>query len=494
MSKVEVDQVTQQSGTTLTVGGGACKTAVVDATTVTLGRCGGTVALASGATQSGFGRTGTVDWATTPKTSTFTGVSGKGYFINSGSALTCNLPAGTAGDIISFSDYARNFATYNFTISPDGSEKIGGQANDATLNVNGQAATFVYVDSTKGWVNVQNAEDTEVGELPYICASVSGSGNTQITDGDYKIAVFTGPGTFCVSGVSGTTPARNNVDWMVVAGGGAGGESWRAGAGGAGGFRESPGAATGCYTTSPLAGGCAVTVTAQGYPITVGAGGTGGQTPACQSTNGDNSSALGITSTGGGSGGSYNPTSTPQNIGDSGGSGGGGGGCASGPRAGGNGNTPPTSPAQGFDGGDGGPGPGGSSAGGGGGGATAGGTTGSSPAPGPGGGLGGNGAGTSITPSPSYGTPGPSGSLRYYAGGGGGGHYCSPQPPTNGSAGGYGGGGPGGIFISGCNYTGGTAGTVNTGGGGGGKAGTAAVNTGGNGGSGVVMIRYKFQN
>ncbi len=54
MSKVEVDQITQQSGTTLTVGGGACKTAVVDATTVTLGRCGGTVSLASGATQSGF--------------------------------------------------------------------------------------------------------------------------------------------------------------------------------------------------------------------------------------------------------------------------------------------------------------------------------------------------------------------------------------------------------------------------------------------------------
>ena len=72
MSKVEVDQVTQQSGTTLTVGGGACKTAVVDATTVTLGRCGGTVSLASGATQSGFGRTGTVDWDTTIHTSTVT--------------------------------------------------------------------------------------------------------------------------------------------------------------------------------------------------------------------------------------------------------------------------------------------------------------------------------------------------------------------------------------------------------------------------------------
>ena len=54
MSKIEVDAITEQSGTTLTTGGGAGKTVVVDATTVTLGRCGGTVALASGATQSGF--------------------------------------------------------------------------------------------------------------------------------------------------------------------------------------------------------------------------------------------------------------------------------------------------------------------------------------------------------------------------------------------------------------------------------------------------------
>ena len=79
MSTVEVNKIQQQCGTTLTVGGGACKTAVVDATTVTLGRCGGTVSLASGATQSGFGRTGTVDWITTPKVtgdSPITGVTG----------------------------------------------------------------------------------------------------------------------------------------------------------------------------------------------------------------------------------------------------------------------------------------------------------------------------------------------------------------------------------------------------------------------------------
>jgi hypothetical protein len=73
MSTIKVNKLEQRSGTTVTVGGGACKTAVIDATTVTLGRCGASVALASGASQTGFGRTGTVDWQTgSIKTSTFT--------------------------------------------------------------------------------------------------------------------------------------------------------------------------------------------------------------------------------------------------------------------------------------------------------------------------------------------------------------------------------------------------------------------------------------
>ena len=113
-------------------------------TNITIGASGDTIALASGATQTGFGREGSVNWQTgSLKTSTFTAVSGEGYFINSGSAITANLPAGSAGAIVAFSDYARNFATYNLTISPNGSEKIGGIADDTKLNVNGQAATFV---------------------------------------------------------------------------------------------------------------------------------------------------------------------------------------------------------------------------------------------------------------------------------------------------------------------------------------------------------------
>ena len=128
MSKIEVDQITQQSGSTITVGGGACKTAVVDATTVTLGRCGGTVALASGASQTGFGRTGTVNWQTSSiKTSTFTATNGEGYFCNTaGGGFEVDLPAGVAGYIVSIQDYNNTFDTGNLTIDPNGSEKING--------------------------------------------------------------------------------------------------------------------------------------------------------------------------------------------------------------------------------------------------------------------------------------------------------------------------------------------------------------------------------
>ena len=121
MSKIEVNTVEPQCGTTLTLGGS-----------------GDTVALGSGASQTGFGRTGTVDWITTPKVtgdSPVTGVSGKGYFLNTtAGTITLNLPAGSAGDIISMADYAATWQTYNVTVSPNGTDKIGSLNQDAFLN------------------------------------------------------------------------------------------------------------------------------------------------------------------------------------------------------------------------------------------------------------------------------------------------------------------------------------------------------------------------
>ena len=201
MSKVEVNEIDKQSGSTLTLGGS-----------------GTAVTLACGATQSGFGRTGTVDWDTTPKTSTFTAVSGDGFFANTTSGgFTCNLPAGAAGAIVSLADYAGTWQTGNLTVSPNGSDKIGGVNADVILNTEGQSVTFVFVDSTQGWINVQDSTSNERGN-----AFITATGGTISTCGDFKIHTFTGPGTFCVS-AAGATASENTVSYVVVAGGGGGG-------------------------------------------------------------------------------------------------------------------------------------------------------------------------------------------------------------------------------------------------------------------------------
>ena len=69
-------------------------------------------------------------------------------------------------------------------------------------------------------------------------AFVTATGGTESTTGDYKIHIFTGPGTFCVS-CAGNAGGSSTVDYMVIAGGGGGGANRGAG-GGAGGYRESP--------------------------------------------------------------------------------------------------------------------------------------------------------------------------------------------------------------------------------------------------------------
>ena len=204
--------------------------------TITIGASGDTIALASGASQTGFGRTGTVDWQTASiKTATFTAANGEGYFANtSAGAFTMNLPAGSAGNIVSVVDYTNTFQTNNLTISPNGSQKIGGVNANFIASTEGQSLTFVYVDDTEGWKNVQDSTSNAVGD-PFLRAT----GGTETTSGNYKIHTFTGPGTFTVSKIS-CVAAENTVSYLVVAGGGGGANaaSNGAGGGGGGGFRE----------------------------------------------------------------------------------------------------------------------------------------------------------------------------------------------------------------------------------------------------------------
>ena len=458
-STIKVDNVQNQPGTNIVSKCG---------TDVTLGASGDTVALASGASQTGFGRTGTVDWDTASiKTTGFTAVSGNGYFCNTtGGAFTVTLPLSpTAGDIVSVSDYATTFGTDNLTMGRN-SQLIEGASSDFVVNVEGTAITFVFVDGTRGWIVTDSGNSTDAYDAPaFMTASVSGACNTLTTvSTDYKLAKFLGPGTFTVS-CAGNVAGSNSVDYIIVAGGGGGGVSNNGagktggGGGGAGGLRESSGTKSGCYAVSPLGSGvAAVTVTATGYPISIGGGGPAAPGSLGSARNGTPTTALGLTATGGG-GGSGDEGACMAGTGGSGG--GEGGGTATG--GAGTGNTPPVSPPQGGMGAE-------------------------NNAPLWGGG--GGGSGGPYTPCTPYadnaGQDGIANSITAspvsYAGGGGGG-IPSGTPP-----GGDGGGGNGGNSCSA-----GSNGTVNTGGGGGGAGGGPSNTGASSGGSGIVYIRYKFQ-
>jgi len=474
MSTIKVNKLEQRSGCTATVGGGAGKTVTVDATTVTLGRCGGAVNLAPGASQSGFGRTGTVDWCTTAKTSPFTAVSGDGFFLNTtGGAITVTLPSSPSqGDIVAFKDYAGTWGCNNVTVARNGS-KIGGECACATLNTTAQSVTLIYVDGTKGWQDIHDSTANIRGNA-FICAS----GGCISQSGDFRIHTFNSSANFIVN-TAANAPADNAIDYLVVAGGGGIGSTNRTGGGGGGGVRASAGTSTGSYTAGPLAA-CVASITASAgtFPIAVGAGGAArSQTPeascgsnAVQGNPGAVSTFSTITSTGGGGSGTVaNPGGSPLMNGLPGGSGGGGAAGNGQYGVGGTGNTPPVSPPQGQAGGAG-VTPSNNYSGGGGG-ATEAGVNGDGST----GGRGGAGLTNSINAS----------AVGY--GGGGGGAICAPSGAAGAAS-------PCGSGAAGTNSPGSNAnnGVTNRGGGGGGLR-NSPGNTGGIGGSGVVILRYRIQ-
>jgi hypothetical protein len=71
MGKIEVDKVTPQSGTSLTIGDSGDTITIPSGATIT-----------NNGTATGFGATGSASWTTTVKTSGFTAVAGEGYFVN----------------------------------------------------------------------------------------------------------------------------------------------------------------------------------------------------------------------------------------------------------------------------------------------------------------------------------------------------------------------------------------------------------------------------
>jgi hypothetical protein len=359
-----------------------------------------------------------IAWQSSVKTSGFTAVAGEGYFCNTtSSAFTVTLPASpSAGNQVAIVDYAGTFDTNALTINPN-SNKIEGGTSNLQLTGEREGVLLVYIDSTQGWLAVSGINE----------------------------------------GTDALAPVTYSVDFLVIAGGGAGGQHSgenSAAGGGAGGYRNS-------YSTETSGGGGSSEASlafSAGvvYTVTVGAGGT--TVSNNKGNNGSDSSISGtgistITSVGGGGG----AVQSTNGVGKDGGSGGGGcygddtsdnnGGAGTANQGFRGGNKQSTSQAQ--------------SCGGGGAGAQG------VDAVGTGQTVtnGGNGLASSIT-----------GSSVTRAGGGG-----ADNVTVGSSVGGSGGGATGAT---------GTAGTVNTGSGGGGtRNGTAGA-----GGSGVVILRMPTAN
>src|SRR6056300_814642 len=167
-----------------------------------------------------------------------TASAGEGYFIDTTSAAhTITLPAdgsSTIGDTIIIRDYAGTFATNNVTLTS--TAKISGADSDGTLSTNDLVVTLVYVDSTKGWVTIEN-EAKAIGATDN--TYISATGGTVTESGDYKIHTFTGDGCFVISCTGNAPGTSDKIDYLVVAGGGGGGagSSAETGGGGAGGYR-----------------------------------------------------------------------------------------------------------------------------------------------------------------------------------------------------------------------------------------------------------------
>ena len=214
------------------------------ANTITIGKSGDTVQVASGASLVGAG----IEWQSSIVTaSTITVVANRGYWIDTTSnTCTITLPAAAAvGDELIFTDYARQWSTNAVTINTNSLNFQGNTSPNPVYDTIGQSVHIVYSGATQGWI--------------------------PNTDDDVPLE----------------TPQAYDIEYLVVAGGGPGGN----GGGGGGGMRTA--------TTSFLPG---ITLTA-----TIGAGGVRGSGGATDGTAGGNSSLAAssittFTSAGGGFG------------------------------------------------------------------------------------------------------------------------------------------------------------------------------------------------
>ena len=354
MSKVEVDQVDPQSGTTLTLGTSG------DTVTIPSG-----VTLANNGTATGFA---SIAWQSSIVTAaTHTASAGQGLWLDTSSnAITLTLPASpSVGDQVVLVDYARNWGTNAVTVNRNGSN-FQGEAITPVYNQDGQVVDLVFSGSTKGWI--PNLDETttnkQVYDIDFLVIAGGGGGGYQNAGGGGAGGMRTSTQTNIVAGETitvtvgtggaGGTPANNQsgagvnssfsgtgLTTITSAGGGNstsgtsnGGDG---GAGGGGGYNNGTGGSGNTPATVPSQGANGGNGAGNAAPAYGAGGGGGGGASGSNGANGSSSAAGNggagstssiegstITYAGGGGGAADNNTSSSG----TGGSGGGGPGAA----------------------------------------------------------------------------------------------------------------------------------------------------------------------
>jgi hypothetical protein len=113
----------------------------------------------------GIGRTGTVDWCTTAKTSHhLQQLSGDGFFINTtGGAITVTLPSSPQQEILLHSKIMQTLGILIMLQLVEVDQKLDGACVCATLEIEAQSVTLIYVDGTKGWKDIHDSTSNVQG-------------------------------------------------------------------------------------------------------------------------------------------------------------------------------------------------------------------------------------------------------------------------------------------------------------------------------------------
>jgi len=281
MSKIEVDTIAPQSGTTVTLGeSGDTVTipagATFDASSGTLTLADGSVTNAKLANSSitingssvSLGGSTTIEtgtsWQSTIVTgTTLTAVAGNGYWIDTTSNVcTVTLPASASvGDTIEFVDYARTWATNGVTLNTNGLNFQNASGLSPEYSTEGQSVRIIYSGATGGWIptdddDVQN-KDAITADYLVVAGGGSGAGgqgggggaggyltgNITLTEGVTYTATVGGggngvPGITKVDGNDGSDSVLSGAGLSTITaigGGAAGAESNNGAAGGSGG-------------------------------------------------------------------------------------------------------------------------------------------------------------------------------------------------------------------------------------------------------------------